>query len=218
MSEPDDANFGDDAVLVRLLHQASAGDSQAVEQLFRRLYPYLLLCAREELDSELRATVRESDLVQQSCLEAHRDFPKFEGSDVGDLVRWLEAILRANAADLRRRFEARKRRGIEADISLDDSRSSLVQNVKANLFDPARDVEQAESADATAADLELDQALAQLPADYRDVIQMRHRDKLSFAEIGERTARTADAARMCWQRAVKRLQSLLTGKPDDEVE
>lgn len=213
MSGQDDANFGDDTVLVRLLRQASTGDQQALEQLFRRLYPYLLLCAREELDSDLRATVRESDLVQQSCLEAHRDFPRFEGRDVGTLVKWLEAILRANAADLRRRFDARKRQGIE-EISLDDSHSSLAQDVKRNLFAPSTIAGQAGSGSG-ALDLELDQALARLPDDYQQVILLRHRDKLSFAEIGTRTGRTANAARMCWTRAVKRLNAELTGEEDE---
>lgn len=213
MSTHDDANFGDDAVLVRLLHQASQGDKSALEQLFRRLYPYLLLCAREELDSGLRATVRESDLVQQSCLEAHRDFPKFDGHDVGTLVKWLEAILRANVADLRRRTDTRRRAGAAPDISLDDSHSSLAQELKQNLLDSGAGPDVAES---NATDLELEQALARLPKDYRDVILFRNRDKLSFAEIGDKTGRSADAVRMCWTRAVKRLHVELGGAADDE--
>lgn len=212
MSEQDEADFGDDTVLVRLLQQASMGDKQALEQLFRRLYPYLLLCAREELDSDLRAQVRESDLVQQSCLEAHRDFPKFEGKDVSTLVKWLETILRSNVADLRRRYDARKRQGIEPAVSLDDSQSSFAQELKRNLLDtePATDV-----TGSSATDLELEQALARLPADYREVILLRNRDKLSFTEIGSRTARSADAARMCWTRAVKRLHAELTGEAEE---
>lgn len=212
MSEQDEADFGDDTVLVRLLQQASIGDKQALEQLFRRLYPYLLLCAREELDSDLRAQVRESDLVQQSCLEAHRDFPKFDGKDVGTLVKWLETILRSNVADLRRRYDARKRQGIEPAISLDDSHSSFAQELKRNLLDsePAADV-----TGSSATDLELEQALARLPADYREVILLRNRDKLSFTEIGSRTSRSPDAARMCWTRAVKRLHAELTGEAEE---
>jgi RNA polymerase sigma-70 factor (ECF subfamily) len=210
MSSQDEADFGDDSVLVRLLQQASTGDKQALEVLFQRLYPYMLLCAREELDSDLRAQVRESDIVQQSLLEAHQDFPKFEGRDVQTLVKWLETILRSNVADLRRRFDARRRQGVEPDVSLDDSQSSFAQEIKQNLLDSGGDV-----AGSSASDLELEQALSRLPEDYREVILMRHRDKLSFAQIGEQTGRSADAARMCWTRAVKRLQSELTGEDSE---
>ena len=211
MTERDEASFGDDRELVRLLQQASTGDKQALEQLFRRLYPYLLLCAREELDSDLRAQVRESDIVQQSCLEAHRDFPNFHGHDVNTLVKWLETILRSNVADLRRRYEARKRQGVEPAVSLDDSQSSFAQDVKRNLLDSG---EGAPSGGSRATDLELDAALTRMPEEYRQVILLRHRDKLSFAEIGTQTSRSPDAARMCYTRAVKRLQAELTGETE----
>ncbi|WP_254506741.1 sigma-70 family RNA polymerase sigma factor [Anatilimnocola floriformis] len=210
-SQDNEESFGNDSVLVHLLQQASTGDKPALEQLFQRLYPYMLLCARNELDSDLRAQVRESDLVQQSLLEAHQDFPKFEGRDVHTLIKWIETILKSNVADLRRRYDARKRQGVEPAVSLDDSQSSFAQQVKQNLFDSGP----GEVGASSTADSALEQALARLTEDHREVILLRHRDKLSFAEIGERTNRSADAARMCWTRAVKRLQSELTGEPDE---
>ena len=51
----------------------------------------------------------------------------------------------------------------------------------------------------------LDQALARLPPEYREVILLRHREELPFAEIGRRMNRSADAARMLWSRAFNRL-------------
>ena len=213
MTPADEPSFGDDTVLKQLLDKAKAGDETAIELLFRRLYPYLLLCAREELDTDLRAKVRESDLVQQSCLEAHRELPKLSTNSVDDVVRWMVSILKSNAADLRRRFDAQKRQGIEPAFSLDDSRSSQAEIARQNLFElPTTD-----SGNAAVSDGELDEALKQLPEDYRTVILLRHRDKLSFAEIGERTERSADAARMCWTRAIKRLQEVLTGDDDSGV-
>ncbi|QDU29697.1 RNA polymerase sigma factor [Anatilimnocola aggregata] len=207
MSAHDESSFGDDAELLRLLNLANQGDTTSMEQLFERLYPYLLLCAREELDSDLRAKVRESDLVQQSCLEAHRDFRELSCHNVHDLLHWLETILRSNAADLRRRFEATRRHGLEPQFSLDDSGSEQAQDAKQNLLDQ----HPLGSGSSSAKDLELDAAISRLPAEYRDVILMRHRDKLSFAQIGQRTERTADAARMLWARAVKRLEADMNG-------
>jgi RNA polymerase sigma-70 factor (ECF subfamily) len=208
--EGDSANegsFGDETDLARLLAAAKSGDSVAVEELFSRLYPHLLLCAREELDSDLRPHVRESDLVQQSCMEAHRDFGRLQTNTVDGLFNWLTAILRANAADLRRRFDARKRHGTEPEFSLDDSGSSQATSAKETLFDETAADDQTGSTQT--ADTELDRALSRLPEEYQHVILLRHRDKLSFAEIGARTDRTPDAARMFWKRAIKRLQDEL---------
>jgi RNA polymerase sigma-70 factor (ECF subfamily) len=202
-----EGSFGDDTELARLLAAAKTGSAAAVEDLFRKLYPYLLLCAREELDSDLRPHVRESDLVQQSCMEAHRDFNRLNASTVDGLFDWLTAILRANAADLRRRFNARKRHGTEPEFSLDDSGSSQATTAKETLLDQTAADDTTGSTQT--ADAELDRALALLPEEYRHVILLRHRDKLSFADIGARTSRTPDAARMFWKRAIKRLQDEL---------
>jgi RNA polymerase sigma-70 factor, ECF subfamily len=214
MSISNESNFGDDAALAELLRQAQGGDDAAIEQLFQRLYPYLLLCAREELDSDLRTQVRESDLVQQSCLEAHREFPRLTSNTVDGLFDWLIAILRSNAADLRRRLEAQKRHGVEPEFSLDDSRSSQAETARDNLYDQTTSAGDSTAGSTQAADMHLEQALARLPDEYRSVILWRHRDKLSFAEIGERTNRSPDAARMYWKRAVKKLQEELDGGGD----
>jgi RNA polymerase sigma-70 factor (ECF subfamily) len=216
MTAEDEFTFADDAVLIALLEKAQAGDAQAIEELFRRLYPYMLLCARGELDSELRGQVRESDIVQQSCLEAHREFRGFEGKGIASFVQWMEAIVRANVADLRRRHEARKRRG-QDELSLDNSDSSRVQAIKQNLQVSGSMPHYSGPKGAISKDLELDLALERLPEDYRTVILLRHRDKLSFAEIGQQTGRSMDAARMLWSRAIKRLQAELSGEPSDGI-
>jgi RNA polymerase sigma-70 factor (ECF subfamily) len=52
-------------------------------------------------------------------------------------------------------------------------------------------------------------ALAALPADYRDVIVLRHIDGLPFDEVAQRMKRTAGAVRMLWLRALKKLRETL---------
>ena len=52
-------------------------------------------------------------------------------------------------------------------------------------------------------------ALAELPADYRDVIVLRHIESLPFEEVAQRMGRTAGAVRMLWLRALKRLRETL---------
>ena len=50
-------------------------------------------------------------------------------------------------------------------------------------------------------------AIGRLPAAYRQVIEMRHFEGLSFAEIAVRLDRTSGATRMLWMRAVEKLKN-----------
>jgi len=55
----------------------------------------------------------------------------------------------------------------------------------------------------------LERALAQLPEEYREIIRLRNYERLSFAEAGECMARSAEAARKLWGRAIDHLQRIL---------
>jgi RNA polymerase sigma-70 factor (ECF subfamily) len=55
-------------------------------------------------------------------------------------------------------------------------------------------------------------ALAELPADYRDVIVIRHIEGLPFEEVAQRMGRSAGAVRMLWLRALKRLREVLESR------
>ena len=52
-------------------------------------------------------------------------------------------------------------------------------------------------------------ALEQLPVHYREILRLRQQENCSFPEIGERTGRSAEAARKLWERAIKQLRLIL---------
>jgi RNA polymerase sigma-70 factor (ECF subfamily) len=157
--------------------------------------------ADQELDPELRAKGGASDLVQETFLEAHRDFPRFHGSTQAELRAWLRRLLLNNLANFARRYRATARRGIHREVPL---------RVGHGIADPAADTpspsgealahEQAEA---------VQRAMARLPEDYANVIRLRHQEQCSFEEIGRHMNRTANAARMLWLRAIERLRQEL---------
>jgi RNA polymerase sigma-70 factor (ECF subfamily) len=57
----------------------------------------------------------------------------------------------------------------------------------------------------------LERALDDLPEQQRDVVLLRRFEGLSYAEIGERLGRSADAARMLYGRAVAALAAAMGG-------
>src|SRR5262249_10200226 len=54
-------------------------------------------------------------------------------------------------------------------------------------------------------------ALERLPADYREVIVLRHLQELSFAEVAARMDRSEDAVKKLWTRALTKLRGSLGG-------
>ena len=105
---------GDD--VTGLLEQARAGDAAARERLFARCRDYLGLAARARVEGWLRAKVDASDLVQQTLLEAHRGFGRFQGATEAEWLAWLRRILDHNAADFVRRYRGTGKRQVGREV------------------------------------------------------------------------------------------------------
>ena len=91
--------------------RARAGSAEDLGLLLEYCRAYLLQVANGELDSDLRAKGGASDLVQQTFLEAQRDFPRFHGASADELRAWLRQLLIHNLANFARRYrQAGKRR------------------------------------------------------------------------------------------------------------
>src|SRR6185312_8430755 len=82
-----------------LIARARAGDVAALGRLLEVYRNYLRLLARSLIGQTLRLRLDPSDLIQETFLEAHRDFPRFAGSGEPELVAWLRRILVRNLAD-----------------------------------------------------------------------------------------------------------------------
>ena len=96
----------------RLIERAQQGDAECRERLFGLCRSYLGFAARAQLETWLRAKVDASDLVQQTMLEAHRDFDRFHGSSEQEWLAWLKKILSHNAADFVRRYRGTAKRQV----------------------------------------------------------------------------------------------------------
>jgi RNA polymerase sigma-70 factor (ECF subfamily) len=56
-------------------------------------------------------------------------------------------------------------------------------------------------------------AIKALPADYGEVIVLRHMEGLSFAEVAARMGRSVDSVEKLWVRALARLRRRLGDEP-----
>ena len=197
-----------DRDLVKLLSSARAGSPEAVGETLEACRAYLLAIAGQELDPALKVKGGASDLVQQTFLEAQRDFHRFDGATKRELLAWLRQVLLNNVANFARAYRETEKRNIGREVELDAGRSSADWRgalIGASLT-PSRHATEDEQ---TAA---LEEAMQRLPEDYRQVIEYRYREERSFEQIGQLMDRSADATRKLWSRAVERLKQELTKK------
>src|SRR5437660_3326434 len=153
-----------------LIRRCRAGDGAARELLFERYRHYLRLLAEAQVGRHLRAKCDPSDLVQQTLLEAHRDFPAFAGSHEAELLAWLRRILAHNLYNEARRFAARQR-DAQREVSLDQLQRGIDQSsmtLAGCLADAGPSPSSLAAQDETA--VKLAATLARLPEDYRTVL------------------------------------------------
>jgi RNA polymerase sigma-70 factor (ECF subfamily) len=185
---------------------ARSGSPEVLALLLENFRPYLLLIADEKLDADLRPKLGASDLVQQSVIEAHRDFAGFCGATHEDLRAWLQRILHHNLADARRRYREAERRQLSREQSLSQGPgATLQQDLISNVTPPLERVVSREQAAA------LQQALGGLSSEHQQVLALRYDEGCSFAEIGVALGRSEEAAKKLWMRAVRRLREQMRG-------
>jgi RNA polymerase sigma-70 factor (ECF subfamily) len=182
---------------------ARGGCPEAMGRIIQECRAYLLTIANKELESGFGPKVGASDIVQETMLSAHRCIEDFRGSSREELLAWLRGILLNDIKQTRRRFRAAGRDVGREQALADESGARPAEQVAACDATPSADAMAREEVNR------LQQAIDRLSADDREVIDLRNWQRLSFADIGQRTGRSAEAARKLWSRAIARLQSEL---------
>jgi RNA polymerase sigma-70 factor (ECF subfamily) len=184
------------------LAAARAGSREALGQALETCRRYLLLVAQRQLGSDLQAKGGASDLVQETFLEAQRDFAQFTGTSEAELLAWLARLLLNNLGNFTRRYRTTSKRAVAREVALqvDGSSNAPGNGLAAPGPTPSGQAMGREQARA------LYQALERLPDEYRQVLTLRFLQGQSFEEIGRQMDRSPDAARKLWSRALERLR------------
>ena len=190
-----------------LIQRCRKGESLALDDLFNRYRQYLRLLAEAQLGRRLRTKCDASDLVQQTLLEAYKDFAGFQGAHEGELLAWLRRILAHNLCNEARRFAAQQRDAAR-EISLEQlcagvDRSSLALGRCLAADGPTP----SSLAARHEASVRLAETLARLPENYQTVILLRVFEGLSAEEVAQRMESTAGAVRMLQLRALTALRA-----------
>ncbi|HEY1686164.1 MAG TPA: sigma-70 family RNA polymerase sigma factor [Tepidisphaeraceae bacterium] len=187
-----------------LLGRGRSGDAQALGSLLKSYSPYLTLIARMQIGKRLQAKLDEDDVVQETFLEAARQFPNFRGNSEAELTAWLRTILAGQIALALRRYLGTQGRDLhmerELNVQLDQSSRMLDRGLVGSGTTPSQNVSRREQS------VLLAEALEKLPADYREVIVLRHLEQLSFADVSAKMNRSVDSVQKLWVRGLKLLR------------
>ena len=101
-----------------LIGLARQGERRVLGTLLETYRNYLTLLARSQLGRSLQSRASPSDVVQETFLEAHRDFDKFRGQSQGELLAWMRTILLHNIARVVERHRGAQKRDVRREDSL----------------------------------------------------------------------------------------------------
>lgn len=188
-----------------LVSKARGGCAIAADQLFDRCRGYLLVTANQRLDDLLRPKIGGSDLVQQSLLHAYRDIDDFRGQSEGEFLSWLQAILANQIASARRHYLEAAKRDVSREVAFGYMVDSGIRagSLPSDTKTPSRHAISHEE------EARVQQAVARLSLSDQQVIKLRNRDLLSFAEIAARMSLGEEQVRRLWSRAIERLRQEL---------
>jgi RNA polymerase sigma-70 factor (ECF subfamily) len=179
-----------------LWQRARNGDREAFGQLAEEYRPYLRTVAERMLAE--RSPGEASDVVQDGLLLAFENRVQCQSTSVAGFVAWVTAIVRHRAVKVLS--------GADFMLPLPSEVEGLPEVATQSTGPEERTMRRERAARLLA-------AVAQLPEDYRQVIDLRHRHMLPFAEVAQRMGRSCGAVRQLWVRALDRLRALLGEEP-----
>ena len=198
----------------RLLDDAKTGDGSAVDRLLGEFREPLRKVIDLRLDPVLGRRVDASDIVQDVLIEANQRLTEYLKNPQMPFHLWLRHLAQDRIIDTHRRHRQAQRRSIDKEQPI--QRPAWADQSSVQLVAQLIDTEQTPASAAIQQELQrrLNDALAELGEDDRDIILMRHHEQLSNQDVAAALGLTEAAASMRYLRALRKLRAVLL--PGDE--
>lgn len=185
-----------------LIREARDGKPEDKAALLESFRDYLRRIAVNALSDATNGKLSASDVVQSAIIEAHRDFEFCKAEKRDEFKSWLRQII---LNDILNRFRDLKR--AKRDVRREKPIGSKF-DLEAIDADPLSEAVRKEDEERLA------DALQKLSSERRSVVELKHRDGLSFVEIAHKLDKSPDAIRMIWNRAIESLSKIIGEQPD----
>ena len=190
---------------------AGHGDGDDFRRLLSEHAPAVLAWLSDKIPRRWQSVLSAEDALQQTCVDAFLHFERFVPHGEGAFRAWLIRIAQRNLLNALRSLEAQKRGGRYWRIeprSRDDSIFALYEEVAAQQSTPSQHVAREEKIAA------VKREVAQLPEDYRRVVEMLILNDQPVAEVAQAMERSIGAVYMVKARAFDWLAERLGGATD----
>jgi RNA polymerase sigma-70 factor, ECF subfamily len=180
----------------------AARDPADASTVLERHRPALLAYIERRLGAALRGKLEPQDVAQEVAVRALREGLPAGGDPFGWLCRLAEQCI----VDGHRHFAAGKRaaaREQAGNAPVGEDGLDLVALLAASMTTPTQAVVRNER------QRRLDEALAALPDEHREVLRLRYGEGLATRDIADRLGKTDVAVRVLLTRTVQRLRELL---------
>lgn len=199
--------MSDDHSSVGLSIRKARADRSALAQLLEQYRPFLRMMAARTLDGAMRARCDASDIVQETMVDALRDFGGFAGHTEPEFSAWIKRIHRHNLLEVLRRNVGAEKRSLQREQRLfaaEGSVSLCWNEPPAEQSTASQRMIRGENA------LRLAALLESLPEAQREAVAMRHLEGLSIEEIAGRLDRSVAATAGLIKRGLKALRAAMS--------
>jgi RNA polymerase sigma-70 factor (ECF subfamily) len=167
---------------------------------------YIRLLTSMQFGLGMRGKLDESDIVQQTILEACQNESQFKGQTEAERLAWLRSILANVIAEAARHFSTqsrnlRRERSLEAELNLSASR--LERALTADQTSPSGHFVRTEEV------LALATAMSQVSEDQRQVLELHHLKGMPLAEVATQVGKSRPAVAGLLFRGLQKLRELM---------
>jgi RNA polymerase sigma-70 factor (ECF subfamily) len=168
------------------------------------------------LDRKIQQRVDVSDVVQDVFIEANRRLTRYLENPVMPFHLWLRQIAKDRIIDAYRRHRVSAKRSVDKEhqgrvaLGPDQTSLALVNQLVDGEMTPAAAVTRRELAER------VEQTIAELPEQDREILLMRHYEQLSNQEVADTMGLSQPAAGMRYLRAIRRLRETLLADGEQE--
>jgi RNA polymerase sigma-70 factor, ECF subfamily len=183
-----------------LIKRIRNGEHEAFSALFEKHRPRLAVLIHYRLSPELRRFFEVDDVLQDTFLEAFRDFDQFKYELPGSFMSWLARISDHVMADLARSQGRQKRHAAEMLRFRSESNPAGPEPIDSRT--PSRIFAEEQGLQ------ELLTKLNALPENYRQAILLVKVEGLTTQEAAARLGKTRESMALLLHRALKRFREL----------
>ncbi len=194
------------------LKRAREGDRDALRCLLEAHGETIARQIRADIGQQWQSVLDADDVMQVTYLEAFLQIGRMTAETTGGFVTWLRRIAENNLRDATKALGRKKRpnpaRRVDGGGAGENSYVALVELLGATSTTPSRHAARDEASRL------IHHILAQVPDDYRTVVQLYDLECQEIGVVASRMGRSPGAVHMLRARAHDRLRALLGADTD----